>query len=192
MIGEGPIFQTNSNPMTTHCTAICLFLLLAANPLTAAETGSLAKELEALRPFLGRTWRGEFKNSTPEKPVVDIARWERVLNGQAIRVLHSVNHGDYGGESIIRWDKEKKTIVYYYFTTAGFTTTGTMTFTDGKLTSYEKVSGNANGISEVRGTSELRPDGTMFSSAEYLKNGQWAPGREVVYKEDMKAEVRFK
>lgn len=158
----------------------------------ATETAPLAKELEPFRPFLGKTWRGEFKNSTPEKPVVDVSRWERALNGQAVRVVHSINHGAYGGESFIRWDKEKAAFVFHYFTTAGFMTTGTATFSDGKLVSREQVTGSANGVTEVRATSEFRADGTLFVKAEYLKNGEWSPGRETLYREDPKAEVKFK
>jgi len=157
---------------------------------TAQET--LDENLEPLRPFLGKTWKGHFKNSTPEKPVVDIARWERALNGRAIRVLHSVNDGAYGGETIIFWDAKKESLVFYYFTTARFHTTGTMTVKDGKLTSHEVVTGSANGVTEVKATYELRSGGTLRSEAEYLKEGKWTPGREILYKEDAKAEVVFK
>jgi hypothetical protein len=158
----------------------------------AAETATLDEHLEPFRPFLGKTWRGEFKNSKPDRPTIDVARWERALNGKAIRVLHSINDGSYGGESIIRWDKESKQIVYHYYTTAGFMTSGTMTVAEGKLIGLEKVSGDANGVTEVRSTTELRPDGTMLTKAEYLKSGQPSGGRETLYKEDPKAEVKFK
>jgi len=160
--------------------------------LWAADTNSMAEPLEPFRPLLGKTWRGEFKKSTPEKPLVDIARWERALNGKAVRILHSVNNGSYGGETIIQWDAGKKQIIYHYFTTAGFYTTGTMTHADGKFTSHEKVLGDTSGVTEVRATNELRPDGTLFSKAEYLKNGEWTHGREVLYKEDPNAEVKFR
>lgn len=169
-----------------------IFIVVVALTGRAAETATLDEHLEPFRPILGKTWRGAFKNSTPEKPVIDVARWERALNGKAIRVLHSVNNGSYGGESIIRWDKESKLLVYYYFTTAGFMTTGTMTVVDGKFVGVEKVIGSANGTTEVRSTTELRPDGTLLSKAEYLKEGQPASGREVSYKEDPTAEVKFK
>jgi hypothetical protein len=166
--------------------------LLAATKLSAAETLSLAEPLEPFRPLLGKTWRGEFKNSRPDKPMIDVARWERALNGKAVRVLHSVNDGAYGGETIIQWDQAKREIVYHYFTTAGFFTTGTMTVADGKFISREKVVGSTNGVTEVRATTELRPDGTLLSKAEYLKNGEPSGGREVLYQEDPKAEVKFK
>jgi hypothetical protein len=164
----------------------------AALSLKAADTPSLDEHLEPLRPLLGKTWRGEFKGSKPENRMIDVARWERALNGKAVRVTHSVNEGAYGGESVIQWDKEKKQVIYFHFTTAGFYTTGTMAYTDGKFVTYEKVSGSTNGVTEVRATTELRPDGTLLTKAEYLKNGEPAGGREVVYKEDPKAEVKFK
>jgi hypothetical protein len=171
---------------------LTLISLLSGLNLRAGETGSLAEALEPLRPLLGKTWRGEFKNSKPDKPTFDVARWERALNGKAVRILHSVNDGSYGGETIIQWDAEKKQLIYHYFTTAGFYTTGTMTHLDGKFTGHEKVTGSANGVTEVRAANELRPDGALLSKAEYLKNGEWTGGREVLYKEDPKAEVKFK
>ena len=177
---------------TIQTSALLLTTLLTAVVVRAAETQPLDEHLEVLRPYLGRTWRGEFKNSKPDKPTIDVARWERALNGKAVRVLHSVNNGSYGGESIIRWDRESKQVVYHYFTTAGFMTSGTMTVADGKLVGFEKVSGDANGVTEVRSTTELRPDGTMLTKAEYLKDGQSVGGRETLYKEDPKAEVKFK
>jgi hypothetical protein len=170
---------------------VFLLCFCAAGAL-AADKPSLDEHLEPFRPFLGTTWKGQFKESTPEKPQVDVARWERALNGKAIRILHSINHGVYGGESIIVWDEKKKSLVFYYFTTAGFYTTGTMTFKDGKFSSHETVTGSAEGVTEVKATSELRPDGTMHSKSEYLKEGKWAPGHEITYKEDPKAKVVFK
>ena len=50
----------------------------------AAETGPLIEALEPFRPYLGKTWRGQFKSSKPDKPTIDVARWERALNGKAL------------------------------------------------------------------------------------------------------------
>ena len=169
--------------------------LLCITPVRAGETASLAPELEPLRPLLGKTWRGEFKNSTPEKPVVDVVRWERVLNGKAVRSLHSINDGAYGGETIYRWDADKKAVTYHYFTTAGFMTTGTINFKDGKFITHEVVSndtGGAGGIKEVRSTSELQTNGVFRVKTEHLKDNEWRPGRETEYKEDSTAKVLFK
>ena len=174
-----------------------LFGLLAV--LVVASSMSLAggpdRLDEPLKPFaalVGKTWKGEFKNSTPEKPLFDVSRWERALNGKAIRVLHSVNDGAYGGETVILWDAKKKTLVYWYFTTAGFRTEGTMKYQDGQWTAHEVVVGAAGGITEVKSTTKLLPDGRLRVTAEYLKDGKWGDGREVHYKEAPGAKVVFK
>jgi len=160
--------------------------------LFAADSPSLDPHLEALRPWLGKTWKGQFKGSKPDKPTVDIARWERALNGKAVRILHSVNEGEYGGESLVMWDEKKQSVTFHYFTTGGFSTTGTMTFKDGRVLTHEIVSGNAGGITEVRGSTEMHPDGTFHMKIEYLKDSAWTPGREVTYREDVSASVIFK
>jgi hypothetical protein len=178
--------------MKTPAKLLVFLNCLCSISAIAAEKTSLDEHLEPFRPFLGKTWKGHFKESTPEKPQVDIAVWERALNGKAIRILHSINNGVYGGESIILWDEKKQSLVYYYFTTAGFYTTGTMTLKDGKFESHEVVTGSAEGVTEVKSTGEVRADGTMLSKSEYLKEGKWVPGHEVTYKEDPKAEVVFK
>jgi hypothetical protein len=152
----------------------------------------LAPQLEVLRPYLGKTWKGFFANSTPEKPMYDIATWERALNGHAVRTLHSVNDGEYGGESIIFWDSNKQSLVYFYFTTASFYTTGTMTFEDGKVISHEYVTGNQNGITEVKSIAEVLSDGKLQNNSQYFQNGQWVDGHEITYAEAPTAKVIFK
>lgn len=164
--------------------------MLAAVPPGAAESGTLDPKLEPLRPWLGKTWKQQ--PNEPGAGKIDVARWERALNGKAVRILHSIDNGAYGGETIVMWDRKKEAVVYHYFTTGGFTTNGTMKFEDGKMITHEHVSGEAGGVSEVRGTGTLQEDGTFRMKTEYLKNGKWQPGRDAVYREDAAAEVVFK
>jgi len=167
-------------------------LFLFSSSLVAGEPVTLDEKLEPLRPFVGKTWRGEFKGGDAEKKTIDVSRWERALNGKAIKIVHSINDGMYGGETIVRWDPEKKQITYFYFSTAGFYTTGTMTRIEKKIVCNEMVSGGAAGTTEVRSTYELRDDGTLLNKAEYLKGQEVTGSREVLYKEAPGAEVRFR
>jgi hypothetical protein len=160
--------------------------------LAYADQPALNAHLEPLRPLLGKTWKGVFKDSKSDKPTVDVARWERTLNGQAVRLLHSINDGVYGGETVFIWDEKKQVVAYYYFTTAGFMTTGTMEAKDGKILTREEVQGQAGGVTAVRSTSEIQPDGKFHVKSEHLKNGQWAPGHEVTYEQDSSVQVVFK
>lgn len=165
-------------------------LLTGAFMSSASE--SLDPQLEVFRPFLGKTWKGTFANSTPEKPMIDVARYERAMNGKAVRVMHSVNNGDYGGETLIYWNAEAKKIGYFYLTTAGFRTEGFLTIEKDGFSALEEVKGSANGITQVRSSSKLVAPGKYKVVAEYLQNDKWVPGRETDYVEDSKAKVIFK
>jgi hypothetical protein len=167
--------------------------LLAVLALPAvAYPADLGPRLAPLSPLVGKTWRGIFPESKPDKPMVDVSRFEVALNGQAVRNLHSINDGEYGGETLIVWDQEKQALVFYYFTTAGFYTTGTMRAEDGALVSHEVVKGSADGVREVKATFRLLPDGRLHAKTQYLKEGQWVDGRDMHYVEAPTATVKFK
>jgi hypothetical protein len=90
------------------------------------------------------------------------------------------------------WDAEKESLVFFYFTTAGFYTEGTFTVESGQFTSHEFVTGNENGITEVKATGEVLPDGRLHSKAKYYKNGEWVDGHEFYYTEAPGEKVIFK
>ena len=171
--------------------ATTLFSALFLVSAVAEESTNLVKALEPMRPYL-KTWKGHFKNSTPEKPNFDVQRWERCLNGRAVRVLHSVNNGSYGGETLIVPNPKTSALEFYYFTTAGFYTHGTVEFEGKKMLTNEEVSGNENGITKVKATSELLSDGRMRVITKYFKNGAWEDGRDMTYEESNGAQVLFR
>jgi hypothetical protein len=158
-----------------------------ASSLAAAEP-QLDEHLAALKPFVGKTWRGEFQHSGSDKPTVDVSQWEVILKGKAIRCRHSVNNGVYGGETIIMWDPEKKSLATFYFTTAGFFTEGTMELKDGKIHSHEKVRGVIPGVTEVQAVTELT-DGKMHVKSKFLQGGKWVDAHEILYTEAPDAKV---
>ena len=166
----------------------CLF---SQNELESAQK-VLSENLKPFEAYISKTFKGEFANSTQEKPVYDISHWERALNGNAIRIMHSVNNGEYGGESIVMWDTKKESLVSWYFTTAGFYTQATLHFEDEKLISIEDVTGNENGITQVKAIIEFFPDGNMLNSSKYFMNGNWVDGHKIHYKEKPDAQVIFK
>lgn len=173
--------------------ACCLLAFAAAFPSApAARAGELSEHLAPFAPFLGKTWRGELSEPGSEEVKIDISRMESALGGQAVRSVHSVNDGEYGGETFFVWDREKEAIVYYYFTTAGFYTHGELSFEDGKIVAMEEVTGNQNGITQVKSVAEILEDGRMRNTSFYLKDGEWGPGHSAHYTEAPGAEVRFK
>ena len=156
------------------------------------STVDLNEHLAPLAFLVGATWKGELSSSTPDKPVVDVLRCERALNGNAIRMLHSINDGEYGGETIVVWDPTEGVIVYYYFTTSGFYTRGTMELGEGHYTAHEAVTGNTNGITAVTSHAHLTPDGNFSVASQYFREGEWIEGHSVVYTPTPEAEVHFR
>lgn len=170
-----------------HAVAACTVALLA---LAAASTSAQTDpRLEPLMPLVGKTWRAVLPGASG---AVDVHRFELVLNGRAVRTLHSVNDGVYGGEAIIMWDAERQSLVSHYFTTAGFYTIGTLRVEDGWIVSHEVVHGDAGGVQEVRARSRVEADGSLTVRTEQLRDGKWAPGGERHYRVDPTAVVRFR
>ena len=160
-----------------------------AEPAAAppASPAALAPELAALQPFVGKTWKGLVN---AERKQYDVSRWEVALGGRAVRILHSVADGVYGGESLVRWDADAREIVYDYVTTAGFSTRGTMKpGQEGRLECHEKVIGLAGGIRELKVTFEPLGDGRMQVTGRMLRGTEWEERPKVVYETDPSARV---
>ncbi|TLU66951.1 hypothetical protein FE810_04960 [Thalassotalea litorea] len=136
------------------------------------QQGELHPKLAIFKPYFGG-WQSDMGKNKKGEPMIDVSVWQRALNGNAVRTLHSINHGVYGGESLIFWDESEKKIKFYYFTTASFYTSGWMEVTsDNTFTAYEDVTGSEQGITQVKSESELS-DHEITVSTSYLKNGEW-------------------
>ena len=167
-----------------------VFLLLNTQAFASEKKEGLSDKLSMFEGYLG-TWQASFDVAKDKPPVTDVSKWERALNGNALRTLHSINNGEYGGESLIFFDNTKQQIVFYYFTTAEFFTTGTIEIVSGnEFIAYEDVTGNENGITKVKSTSTL-VDNTIQVSTAYFKQGTWTDPEARTYRRTTK-KVIFK
>jgi len=174
------------------CSRMVVLAVAALCGAGGAGAAELSARLQPLRGLVGKTWRGTISPAGAAKAAVDVQRWEEALNGQAVRITHSVNDGEYGGESLVVWDKDQQSLVFTYFTTADFYTTGTARTDGDALVTLENVKGGADGITQVRGTTRLTADGKMHVHTEYLKKGAWVEGRNTDYVEARDAVVKFR
>ncbi len=180
----------------TKLRRIRLFLFVLAGGLaaTAAEEGPLHPQLEAFRPLLGQTWVGQFPNLPDGTPVEDVVRYERALNGMAVRSLHSLNNGMYGGETLFRWDDAAGKLVFHYFTTQGFVTKGEIRQnSDGSFTSIEVVEDptKADGVTRVEAEFHIEPDRLVVRST-YFRGEDSSPGHAAEYAPTPDREVVFR
>ncbi len=172
-----------------YLNSLLLSICLCSLSVMAAEQ-QLDDKLKVFAPYLG-TWQADFTVTSGKPAVQDVSTWQRALNGTAIKTIHSINEGEYGGESMIFWDSKKQSLVFYYFTTAGFYTQGTMNvLSPTQFVAYENVTGNKEGITKVKSTSEFKDDHFVVSTS-YLKKGQWTKPDSRTYTRSEKT-VKFK
>ncbi len=167
--------------------ALACAATLAALP-AAAE---LEARLAPLAPYVGRAYTAHMSPPGSEPAVVDVQVWEEILGGKGVRVTHSINGGDYGGQSLFTWDETKQAIVYFYVTTASFHTVGTLVAAGDSLSTIEQVVGEAGDISEVRGVTRRTADGMVVRTQRKVRD-QWLPHRATTYTETPGAVPTFR
>ena len=141
----------------------------------------LSEHLTGLKPFIGNTYKGNFINSTKENPMTDVLSFERALNGNAVKVTHSVNNGEYGGETMVMWNSEKEGLQSWYFTSAGSLTIQNVQIKKDTFISIEDVAGNKNGITKVKTIIEVLHGNQIQKRTKYLMNNLWKDGSEIIY-----------
>ena len=171
---------------------ILFFLPILSYSNNSGRVLDLSNHLKGLDPFIGKTFKGTFINSKPEKPNIDIKKWDRALNGNAVRITNSVNNGEYGGERLILWDPEQESLISWYFSTAGIISNSFVKIEKNKLISIEDVSNNENGILKTKTIYFLKKNGKLIYKIKYFMNNMWVDGYEMIYELDSKAEVIFK
>ena len=164
-----------------------LALALVATPALAELQGFLAP----LAPLVGRSYTATMSPPGAQPAVVDVQLWEEILGGKGVRITHSINGGDYGGQSLITWDETKQSLVYFYATTASFHTEGTLYAAGDSLLTHEVIVGQAGDITEVRGVTR-RTDTGMVVRTERKVQGQWLPHRASTYVETPGAVPTFR
>ena len=160
-----------------------LYFLLPAL-IVSAQTKSeppLSDHLIEMKPFIGNTYKGNFINSTKENPMIDIISFERALNGNAVKVTHSVNNGEYGGETMVMWNSEKEGLQSWYFTSAGSLTIQNVQIKKDAFICIEDVAGNKNGITKVKTIIEVLHGNQIQKRTKYLMNNLWKDGSEIIY-----------
>jgi len=141
----------------------------------------LSEHLIEMKPFIGNTYKGDFINSTKENPMYDVLSFERALNGNAIKVIHSVNNGEFGGETMVMWNPEKRGLQSWYFTSAGSLIIQNVQIKKNTFISIENVERNQNGITKVKTIIEVFHGDQIIKRTKYLMNNLWKDGSETLY-----------
>jgi hypothetical protein len=168
---------------------LLLILVALALPALAQESAS-QDPLAMFDPLVGKTWKGEGAAGEVGGKT-DIITWERIMGGKAVQSTHSIDDGEYGGVTVFFYDPSEKTVLFHYFTTANFHSTGTVEQADnGDIVAVETIHGLDN-LPEVRGRIVFI-DGGWETRASYLKDGAWVEGDGFRYVEAPAENVVFR
>ncbi|WGM48182.1 hypothetical protein KOAAANKH_03078 [Brevundimonas sp. NIBR10] len=140
-----------------------------SSPAEAAAPSAAAQALAAFDPLIGKTWRGASLNAAD---TIDEVRFERILNGRAIRSTHSVNGGVYAGETLITWDPAQNRLVSFYATNGGFYTTGTIAVRGPGTFEFDQVAHGLPDLPGVRATTTFE-NGVYSIRSRHLIKGEW-------------------
>ena len=177
-----------------RCIRLFLFVMAAGVAAAEEEPPYLHPELEPFESLLGKTWVGHFAGSPGGAKMEDVVRYERALNGMAVRSLHSLNNGMYGGETLFRWDDSEGKLVFHYFTTQGMVTKGEIRKIDANsFTSIELVEdpSKAGGVTRIEALFRVETDRLVVRST-YFRGEEASSGHSAEYKPAPKREVVFR
>lgn len=121
-----------------------------------------------------------FRSAPAEGQPSDIQDWSWDLGGAVLVSRHALADGSYGGVTHIYRNTRTGKLDYVYVTNGGFVTEGSFTLTGNTWHAVEAVSGHET-ITAVRSTGTIHEDGRLTMVSEYLKSGEWVPGRNAAY-----------
>ena len=151
----------------------------------------LSEKIQGFEVFIGKYFKGETFNSTKTKLISEVIHFKRILNGQAIRIVHSINEGEFGGESIITWNQENNILESVYFSTGGNIKHSMVTLKENTITLVEDVSKNQNSIKKVKTTYYLNSYGQLKKETKYYINNMWIFSHNSNYTESKSSEIIF-
>lgn len=171
--------------------ALPLLLAVATTP-GSAQSSEASAELDKLAWLIG-PWTGTVGSG--DNAATDVSVWSWAVGGHALRNVHAVADGAYGGETLLWWDPEEEAYAFVYVTTGGFTTSGHLRLSDdGLLEGVEEVSGAgvAEGVDAVRTVTRRGEGGRLVVGVSYQRNGEWGPVSERIYRRSPEAELPCK
>jgi hypothetical protein len=157
-----------------------LALILPGAAAGASADKDAYAPMAAFAPLAGKTFRGEWTEPDGAR-IVDIAKYQFILNGRALQSTHRLEGKDYGGRTIFFYDEGAERYVFHYFTTAGFHTVGEAVRAPSGFRTEEKVEGHDR-IGSVRSIVTIDGDAMLVDVVYVGKDGSETPGGSRVYR----------
>ena len=158
---------------------IFVALLAEAHASGRAEV-TLRKELDILKPLVGKTWTCEWKDPSARQTLHVLQRYEAMHDGKIIKIYQECKELSSQTDGYYYYDPDKREIAFLMLTNNGNFAVGNVKAEGGKILEYGYVT-FPNEKLEFRNTYELTANGEMIDQFFSFENGEWRAGHSRVW-----------
>jgi len=154
--------------------------LLAGAYASGGAEVTLRKELDILKPLVGKTWISEWKQPSERQTLHLVSRYEPMHDGKILRFYQECRELNSQTDGYYFYDPDKKEIAFLMLTNNGNFAVGNVKEEDGKILEYGHVT-FPNEKLEFRNTYELTAKGEIVDQFFSFENGEWRAGHSRVW-----------
>jgi hypothetical protein len=162
------------------------FILMISMVILAGSLGlgrndtALRKELDILKPFVGKNWISEWKDPSGRQTLHLVCRYEPMHDGKILRFYQECRELNSQTNGYYYYDPDKKEIAFLQLTNNGNFAVGNVKAEGGKILEYGHGT-FPNEKLEFRNTFELTANGELVDQFFSFENGEWRAGHSRVW-----------
>ena len=141
---------------------------------------NLRKELEKLKPLLGKTWTSEMKDPSRQKTLHLTSTYEVMHGGKILKYHQECKELNVQTDGYFYYDPDKKEIAYLTLKSNGNITIGKVKEENGNLLLYGHVIFSDRKL-EFRNTYEITTKGEIIDKYFRFERGEWRAGHSRVW-----------
>ena len=142
----------------------------------------LRKELDILKPFVGKTWVSESTDPSGRMILHFLLRFEPMHDGKILKFYGECRELKSRSDGYYYYDPDQKKIAYLWLTSNGNVTVGNVKEEDGKIRAYGYAIFPDLKL-KFRNTYEFTPDGKLHDNYFRYEDGEWKAGHSRIYAE---------
>ena len=139
------------------------------------DDAALRKELDILKPLVGRNWTSEWKDPSGQQALHLVRRYEPMHDGKILRFYQECRELNSQTDGYHYYDPGKKEIAFLQLTNNGNFAVGNVKAEGGKILEYGHVTFPKEKL-EFRNTCELTAKGELVDQFFSFENGAWKAG----------------
>jgi hypothetical protein len=158
---------------------ISMVVLAGALGLGRNDT-ALRKELDILKPLVGKNWVSDWKDPSGRQTLHLVCRYDPMHDGKILRFYQECRELNSQTDGYYYYDPDKKEIAFLQLTNNGNFAVGNVKAEGGKILEYGHVTFPNEKI-EFRNTYELTANGELADQFFSFENGEWRAGHSRVW-----------